>query len=126
MQSTMKKILIVEDEQLLADMYKTKFEMEGLSADVVFSAEEAVSYLGKNLPDLILLDILLPRDSGIDFLKKVEGMKGVSQIPIVVFSNYADPKTKKEALKLGARAYLIKTQFTPKEISSKIKKYLKK
>jgi len=121
----MKKILIVEDEKLLADMYKTKLEIEGLSVDVVFSAEEAVSYLEKNLPDLILLDILLPRDSGIDFLKKAGGMKGVSQIPIVVFSNYIEPKTKKEALKLGARAYLIKTQFTPKEISNKIKKYLK-
>jgi DNA-binding NarL/FixJ family response regulator len=71
-----------------------------------------------------LLDILLPKENGITFLKKIKEIRGVSEIPIVAFSNYDEPKTKKEAFALGVKAYLIKTQYTPKEILEEIKKFL--
>jgi len=119
------KVLIIEDEKILAEMYKDKFEEAGYQVDSVFSSEQALDYLKKEKPDLILLDILLPRENGIHLLKRLKEIEGISEIPVVAFSNYDEPKTKKEALDLGAKAYLIKTQYTPKELLEEIKKVLK-
>lgn len=121
----MPKILIVEDEKILAEMYKDKFEEDGYQADLVFSSEQAFDYLKKEKPDLILLDILLPRENGINFLKRLKEIEGISKVPVIAFSNYDEPKTKKEALELGAKAYFIKTQYTPKELLEEVKKFLK-
>jgi DNA-binding response OmpR family regulator len=118
-------ILIVEDEKSLAEMYKDKFEEEGYAADIAFTSEEAEEYLKNNTPDLILLDILLPKENGVSLLKKMKTMENVSDIPVVAFSNYDEPRTKKQALDLGAKAYLIKTQYTPKELLAEVKKFLK-
>lgn len=120
----MPKILIIEDEKVLAEMYRDKFESEGFKATLAFSSEEAIDCLKKEKPDLILLDILLPRENGITFLRKLKEVKTASKIPVIAFSNYDDQTAKKEALELGARAYLIKTQYTPKELLEEIKKYL--
>lgn len=121
----MVKILIVEDELILAEMYQEKFEEGGYEVDFVLSSEEAFNYLKNKRPDLILLDILLPRENGINFLKKFKTNKEISEIPVVAISNYDEPKTKKEAFELGVKAYLIKTQYTPTELLEEIKKYLK-
>jgi len=120
----MKKILIIEDEKMLAEMYKDKFDEEGFETDLVFSSEEAVDYLKTNKPDLILLDILLPKENGISFLRRMKEIENFSEIPVVAFSNYDELRTKKEAFELGVKAYLIKTQYTPKEILEQVKKFL--
>lgn len=120
------KILIIEDEKILREMYKDKFEMTGMLVDSAASTEEALKYLKKNKPDLILLDILLPEANGISFLKRFKSIPGAERIPVVAFSNYDDPVTKKEALKLGVKDYLIKTNYTPAEIIQEVKKHLKK
>jgi DNA-binding response OmpR family regulator len=121
----MPKILIIEDEKMLAEMYKDKFEEEGFETDVAFTSEEALDHLKDKKPDLILLDILLPKENGISFLKKIKEMESVADVPIVAFSNYDEPRTKKEAFDLGVKAYLIKTQYTPKELLAQVKKFLK-
>ena len=86
--------------------------------------QEAIEYLKKEKPDLILLDILLPKENGITFLKKMKEIENVSDIPIIAFSNYDDQRTKKDAFELGVKDYLIKTQYTPKELVEEVKKYL--
>lgn len=121
----MPRILIVEDEKILAQMYKDKFEEEGFETALAFTCQEAVDFLKKEKPDLILLDILLPKENGINFLEKIKDMENAVGVPVVAFSNYDDPKTKKEAFTLGVKAYLIKTEYTPKELLEEIKKFLK-
>lgn len=121
----MKKILIIEDEEFLVEMYKTKFELENFQVISAFSSEQAISILKKDIPDLILLDILLPEKSGIAFLEETKKIKNISKIPIIVFSNYDDSIAKDKAKQLGAEDYLIKTEFTPKQLLVKIKKYFK-
>jgi two-component system alkaline phosphatase synthesis response regulator PhoP len=121
----MKKILIVEDETFLIEMYKTKFEIENFQVISAISSEQAIKILKNDIPDLILLDILLPRKSGITFLKEVKEIREVSEIPVIVFSNYDDSKTREEAKQLGVEDYLIKTEFTPKQLLTKIKRYFK-
>jgi len=120
----MTKILIIEDEKILAEMYQDKFQEVGYETDLAFSSEEAISYLKEKKPDLILLDILLPRENGIIFLRRLKEIESTSRIPVIAFSNYDEPGTKREAFELGVKDYLIKTQFTPSQLLEKIKKYL--
>ncbi|MDP1538971.1 MAG: response regulator [bacterium] len=120
----MKKILIIEDEKILGEMYRDKFTQAGFDVVWVDSAEEGIKAVPKIKPDLILLDILLPRANGIGFMGWLRKEKELSSIPVVAFSNYDEPTTKKEALKLGVKDYLIKTNYTPQEIVDKIKGYL--
>jgi len=119
----MKKILIIEDEKFLVEMYKVKLEKENFQVISAFSSEEAIEALREDIPDLILLDILLPRKNGIIFLEEIKKIKLTSKIPIIVFSNYDDSLTKERAKQLGAKDYLIKTEFTPKQLLEKIKEY---
>ncbi len=121
----MPKILIVEDEKMLSEMYQDRFEAEGIKVFAAFSAEEALEKLNKESPDLILLDILLPRANGIEFVEKLKEKKHGFEIPIVAFSNYDDAQTKVRAAQLGIKEYLIKTQYTPTELVAKVKEYLK-
>jgi len=121
----MKKILIVEDEKILAEMYRNKFIEAGFEVSSTFEAEEGLKLAKKEKPDLIVLDILLPRENGVYFLTELKNDLEISSIPVVVFSNFDDPETKRTALRLGVKDYLIKTNYTPKEIVAKIKNYLK-
>jgi len=120
-----KKILLVEDEKILAKMYRDKFTEAGFEVSVTFEAKEGLEMAKKEKPDLIVLDILLPKENGITFLTWLRKTPEISSLAVVAFSNYDDPETKKTALRLGVKDYLIKTNYTPKEIVKKIKNYLK-
>lgn len=120
-----KKILLIEDEYILAEMYKDKFIEAGFSVDVAMDSEEGLELARKDKPDLIVLDILLPKENGITFLKWMKDNKEISSIPVIVFSNYDDPETKKVASDFGVKDYLIKADYTPKKIVEKVKSYLK-
>lgn len=121
----MKKILIIEDEKILGEMYKEKFIQSGFEVVLVESAEKGIKMVPIEKPDLILLDILLPRANGVSFLAELRKNPVMSDIPVVAFSNFDDPETKKEAFELGVKDYLIKTNYTPQEIVEKVKNYLK-
>ena len=120
----MKKILIIEDEEILAEMYRDRFKQAGFKVAMASSAEEGLEAALKEKPGLILLDILLPRENGIGFLEKLRKNPKTASIKVVAFSNYDDPLTKKKAYEFGVREYLIKTNYTPQEVVQKIKKHL--
>lgn len=120
-----KRILIIEDEPILADMYATRFAREGFNVSTAGSLTKGVTLAKKEKPHLILLDILLPDGNGISFLKTKQSEKSIASIPVVAFSNFDDPETRKQALALGALEYLIKTAYTPKELLEKVRSYLK-
>lgn len=119
-----KKILIVEDERLLADLYRDKIDRSGFESFLAYSAEEGIERARETKPNLVLLDMLLPRQNGIFFLSMAKKDEELRKIPVVVFSNYDDPETKKKAFSLGAREYFIKTSFTPQQMLDRIIKYL--
>ncbi|MFH1036670.1 MAG: response regulator transcription factor [Patescibacteria group bacterium] len=122
----MAKILIIEDEKLLAEMYKEKFSQAGFVVVAAPEAEEGLETAKKERPDLIILDILLPKADGISFLQRLREEPDLASIPVVAFSNFDDPETKKSAFRLGVKDYLIKTNYTPLELTEKIKTYLTK
>ena len=119
-----KKILIVEDEGMLGQMYYDKFTQSGFQAVLAKTAEEGIKLVSEIKPDLILLDILLPRLNGIGFMEWFKKDEQSLLPPIIAFSNYDDPETKKQAVLLGAKEYLIKTNHTPQEIIDKVNFYL--
>ena len=120
----MKKVLLIEDEKILAEMYRDKLTEAGFEVIWTMEAKDGLELARKEKPDLVLLDILLPRENGVFFLNQLRKDPQISSIPVVVFSNYDDPETKKKSVKLGAEEYLIKTDYTPREIVEKIKEYL--
>jgi two-component system, OmpR family, alkaline phosphatase synthesis response regulator PhoP len=120
----MKKILIIEDEKVLSEMYKFKFAKEGYEVLSAMEVEEGLGLAKSEKPDLIILDILLPKENGISLLEKRQNMKEILDIPVIVLSNFDDNETKSKAFSLGAKDYLIKSNFDPHEILSKIKSYL--
>lgn len=121
-----KVIVIIEDDKSLKPMYEDKFSHEGFEVYSSMDAEEGATLIKEKKPDLVLLDIILPREDGIYLLKKLKKEKLLKSTAIVVFSNLDNPHIKSEALSLGASDYLIKTDFTPREIVSWVKKYFKK
>ncbi|MEA2092796.1 MAG: response regulator [Patescibacteria group bacterium] len=121
----MKKILIIEDEKMLTDIYEERFKREGFEVYSAVSAEEGLKKTIGIKPDLIILDILLPRGNGTDFLEKMNKIDDLKDIKVIAYSNYDDNETREKAIGLGAKEYLIKTNYTPKEILDLINKYIK-
>lgn len=120
-----KKILLIEDEKILSEMYEEKLTEIGFKVISVMEAKEGLELAKKEKPHLVILDILLPRENGIIFLTWLREESEISSIPVVILSNYDDPETRRKALQLGVKDYLIKTNYTPKEIVEKITNYLK-
>lgn len=120
----MKKILIIEDEKMLREMYTEKFSRAGFKVVEAGDSQQGLKLARKEKPDLILLDILLPKENGITFLGKLRKDSQLAETKVVGFSNYDDLQTKKDAEKLGMKEYLIKTNYTPTQIVEKIKQYL--
>jgi DNA-binding response OmpR family regulator len=116
------KILIVEDEEALATVLNAKLEKEGYDMAVTFDGEAGYSKIKEWSPDLILLDIVMPKMDGYEVLEKMnlEGIK----IPVIIISNSGQPVEIEKTKKLGAVDHLIKTQFDPKEVVTKVKNYL--
>lgn len=119
-----KKILIVEDEKMLREMYEEKFSQAGYKVSSAETTKEGVKKAKEEKPDLILLDILLPKEGGLVFLRRQKEDPEIKDITVVAFSNYDGKGTKEQALQLGVEDYLIKTDYTPSQIAEKIKEYL--
>lgn len=111
----MKKILIIEDERILSEMYKFKLNKEGFETANAMDVDEAIETGKKIGPDLVVLDILLPKESGINYLIKIKNIKELKNVPVLVLSNFDDNETKSKAFELGAKDYLIKSNHDPKE-----------
>ncbi len=118
------KILIIEDEKMLAEMYYDRFVHEGFEVYSAFDAEEGMEIARKIKPDLILLDILLPRENGTEFLERLRKEKDIGDTKVIAYSNYNEKETKEKAKKFGAEEYLIKTDHTPKEVLAIIRKHI--
>lgn len=117
----MKRILIIEDDQFLADMYRLKLQRAGYAVGQHGTAVEALDALDKDLVDAVLLDILLPDKNGLWFLKELRTRD--IKLPIVILSNLAEtdfamPARLRTALNI--EAYLVKTQVTPAEVVAAI------
>jgi two-component system, response regulator len=123
---TKPKILIVEDDDLLTNMYKTKFAAEGFDVITAGDGEEGLQKMKEHNLVLVIMDIMMPKLSGIQLLELAKKDSALSKIPILMLSNLGSVQQIEKAKKLGAVNFLIKANYTPNQIISYIKKMLHK
>ena len=117
------KILIIEDEVSLAEILGEKLKSENFEVNIATDGEAGLVAARQYRPDVILLDLILPKKHGLEVLADLKADEELKSIPVVVFSNLDSDLNIQNALGLGAADYLVKAQFTPQEIVEKIKKY---
>lgn len=122
----MAKILVVEDEKPMASILGKELKKLDHEVEFAYDGAEAVEKAKKENPDLILLDLILPKVNGFQVLEKIKGDSDVSSIPVIVLSNLGTDEDIKHAMKLGAIDYYVKAQHPLLEIVEKITEFLAK
>ena len=116
------KILLIEDEEALVEVLSTKLDKEGYEIKVGYDGEEGYNMIADFQPDMILLDIVMPRMDGYDVLEKMK--KNNITIPVIIISNSGQPVEIEKTRQLGAIDHLVKTQFNPTDVITMIQKYI--
>ncbi len=119
------KVFIVEDEAALLYALQAKLKIEGFDTEVADSAEGVVEKIRNFMPDIVLLDLLLPKGDGWQILKDLKDDKDLKKIPVIIVSNLGDSENKKKGKELGAEDYIVKSNYDLKYIVNRIKKLLK-
>lgn len=118
------KILIVEDDQFLRDLFVMKLKKEGAKVIEAEDGEEALNKVKSEMPDLVLLDIVLPKLDGFEALKRIKSDETISKIPVIFLTNLGQQDEIDRGLRLGANSYIIKAHFTPSEVVAKIQEVM--
>jgi DNA-binding response OmpR family regulator len=120
----MAKVLIVDDDAFLSGIYATKLELDGFGVVTARDGEEGIKMAQKEKPDLILLDVLMPKLDGFEALKRLKSDPETKTIPVIMLTNLGQKEDIEKGLEEGAVDYLIKAHFVPAEAVAKIKKVL--
>src|ERR1700722_20126066 len=121
----MAKILIVEDEKTLNEAYELILKREKHDVTVAFNGQEALEAFKKQVPDLVLLDLRMPKMDGVEFLDNLKPAKNYPSTKIIIFSNYDDQQEIDEAFKRGAERYILKAWSSPAELVKVVRETLK-
>lgn len=125
MEEIKKNILLVDDDPLVIRMYQNKLTKDGYAVKIASNGEEALIQVMKEKPDLILLDIMMPKMNGVETLKALKREEKTKGIPVIILTNLDDnPEDVETAKNLGALDYVVKANITLKVLSEKIKKVL--
>ncbi len=121
------KILLIDDDELLADMYSIKFSESEFETKVAFNGADALEKIRKGFnPDVILLDILMPVMDGFELLRRIKQNNLLKNSKKIILSNLGQEEEIKKGLSLGADDYIIKASFIPSQIIKKIKEIINK
>lgn len=113
---------MIEEDRFLRKLYKNKFLKSGFEFLEATNGVEGLNKVFSEKPDLVLLDIILPRKNGFDVLIDMKRNTATKEIPVIIFSNLSQESDKKRGLSLGARDYLVKTEVSYSEVVNKVKK----
>jgi CheY-like chemotaxis protein len=116
-------ILLVEDDPAVAGIYKLKLELDGYRVTVAGDGEEGLRVAREQRPQLIFLDIRLPKLDGMSVLEAMRGDDRTRHIPVLILSNYGEPPLIERSLGLGAREYLLKSETTPSAVAARARSY---
>jgi CheY-like chemotaxis protein len=117
-------VLFVEDDPAYADMYRLKLELDGYTVRLATDGQEALQMLEREaLPDLVFLDVRLPRLDGLSLLRRLRESQRTQALPVVIVSNYGEQEQIQEGLELGALDYLVKANVTPSELSRGVERW---
>jgi len=118
-------ILVVEDTELLRRMYTDRLTQDGYRVLSASDGLEALSVMRNETPDLVLLDLIMPKMSGIEVLERIQSDTRLHEIPVLILSNLGQDEDIRRCIELGASDYLIKNDARPADIAAKIKSLLR-
>ncbi len=119
------KVLIIDDDPFLSGVYAVGLKNDGMLVQAINDPQEGLNALAKELPDVVLLDLMMPGMNGFEVLQRIRSNKAMANLPVIVLSSLAQPEDIKRSLEAGASAFLQKTQTLPLEASNKIRALLK-
>lgn len=118
------KVAIIEDEPFLASMYTTKFELEGFEVQRASNGEEGLKVIQEGKPDLILLDVIMPKVDGFEVLEKLRSNPDTANTAVILLTNLGQRADIEKGLAMGATDYIIKANYTPAQVVAKVKQHL--
>ncbi|MBM3256631.1 MAG: response regulator [Candidatus Moranbacteria bacterium] len=124
MKNNNKKVLIIEDDPFIADVYVLKLESEGYSVETAEDGAKGMEKLKNKKYDVVLLDIIMPNMDGFKVLERIKMAPELNKIPVVILTNLSQKKDIQKGIDLGAADYIVKTKFTPTEVIKTINKVL--
>ena len=118
-------VALIEDDELIAEMYATKFTKEGYDLRHAADGFSGLELVKKDMPDIILLDIIMPKMDGFQLLQELRKQEQFKNLPIIMLTNLGQEEDVQKGRELGATDYFIKTNFTPQAIVDKVRTLLK-
>ena len=118
------KICLVEDDQFIQEIYKTKLEAHGYQVFVANNGQEGYDTIKKEMPDIALIDIMMPVKNGISLMQDLQKDPALAQIPVIILTNQGDDKTIKDVSDLQSHFYLEKALFTPEKVAGIVREVL--
>ena len=120
------KLLLIEDDITLRDLYQARFGLEGFAMDVATDGETGLKKAQDTLPDVILLDLRIPKLSGFEVLRQLKQDDKTKAIPVIVLTALSGDEDKEQVMKLGGAAFLTKSETVPKQVLEEINKVMPK
>ena len=120
MADTAKKVMLIEDDKFLSSLIKARLEKDGFSVVQSFDGDDAITRLPEERPDLVILDLIMPKTNGFEVLKAMSLMPGLERTPVVIVSNLAQDSDIAKAQQLGAKAYFVKVKISIDDLIGKI------
>jgi len=124
-ENTKAKLLLIEDDVTLVKMYERKFKSDGYEVSIAYDGEEGFKKATVEKPDLIILDIMLPKIDGINLFQKLRSQAVTFKTPVLLLTNFDQEEAVFECFKLGAVDYLVKSNVTPQQVVTKVENLLK-
>lgn len=118
-------VLLVEDDRETLEMYRTKLELDGYRVHVALDGAEGIEKAKELLPDIIFLDVRLPKKDGFEVLQELRQHGPTAETPVIILSNFGEKELVERGLKLGAMEFLVKAQTSPLTLSEGINEWLK-
>jgi len=115
-----KKIMLIEDDRFLSSLIKVRLEKDGFGVVQSFDGDEAIKHLPEEHPDLVILDLVMPKTNGFEVLKAISLMPGLERTPVVIVSNLAQDSDIEKARQLWAKAYFVKVKISIDDLIGKI------
>jgi len=119
------KILLIEDDRMLCDMYKVKFEISGLNIFIAYGGYDGLAIAKKEKSDIVLLDIKMDDIDGFEVLKRMKADPSLKDIPVFLLTNMGEKDNIEKGKALGAEEYIMKAKLLPQEVVNKVVKKLK-
>lgn len=121
MEDSMTKIGIIEDDQVISQMYRMKFEADGFDVQLADNGKQGVAMVKDFTPDLILLDLQMPNMNGAEALAEIRSSDWGKQIPVIILTNLGEEEAPKSLRSLGIHSYIVKADLTPRQVVAHVK-----